>query len=108
MITITENAKNRIHQLREKENYDSTYFVRVSVESGGCSGLSYNLKFDNEDREGDQYFEDKGIKICLDIKSFLYLSGTELDYTEGLSGKGFEFQNPNASRTCACGDSFAV
>src|SRR5690625_1337952 len=108
MITITENAKNRIHHLMEKENYDSSYFVRVSVESGGCSGLSYNLKFENEDSEGDQYFEDKVKKICLDIKSFLYLSGTELDYTEGLSGKGFEFQNPNASRTCACGDSFAV
>lgn len=109
MITITENAKNRIEQIMAKENYNpADYFVRVSVDSGGCSGLTYNLEFDNTTHEKDQFFEDKGIKICLDIKSFLYLSGTELDYTDGLSGKGFDFRNPNASRTCACGDSFSV
>lgn len=109
MITITDSAKNRIEQIMDKENYNPTdYFVRVSVDSGGCSGLTYNLEFDNNMQENDQVFEDKGIKICLDIKSFLYLSGTELDYTDGLSGKGFDFRNPNASRTCACGDSFSV
>lgn len=70
------------------EQYDSNYFVRVAVESGGCSGLSYKLNFDNEEKKGDQFFEDKGVKICLDIKSFLYLAGTELDYSDGLDGKG--------------------
>lgn len=93
----------------QAENYDSSYFVRVGVESGGCSGLSYKLKFDSEVQKGDQMFEvAEGIRICLDIKSFLYLAGTELDYSTGLTGKGFEFHNPNASRTCACGESFAV
>jgi len=92
----------------QQENYGSSHFIRVAVESGGCSGLTYKLTFDNEIKQGDQLFEDKGIKICLDIKSFLYLAGTELDYSDGLNGKGFEFHNPNASRTCACGESFAV
>jgi iron-sulfur cluster assembly protein len=108
MVTITEKAKNRILEIMNQEQYGSDYFVRVAVESGGCSGLSYKLNFDNENQKGDQVFEDKGIKICLDIKSFLYLAGTELDYSDGLNGKGFEFHNPNASRTCACGESFSV
>ena len=108
MVTITEKAKQRILTILAEEKYDDTYFIRVAVESGGCSGLSYRLNFDNEEKKGDQLFEDKGIKICLDIKSYLYLAGTELDYSDGLNGKGFEFHNPNASRTCACGESFAV
>ena len=108
MVTVTEKAKQRILDILTKENYDSTYFIRVAVESGGCSGLSYRLNFDNEERKGDQIFEDNGIRICLDIKSYLYLAGTELDYSDGLNGKGFEFHNPNASRTCACGESVAV
>lgn len=108
MVTITEKAKNQVLDVMRSENYDSTYFVRVAVESGGCSGLSYKLSFDNEEKKGDQIFEADGIKICLDIKSYLYLAGTELDYSDGLNGKGFEFNNPNASRTCACGESFAV
>lgn len=108
MVTITEKAKQRILDIMAKENYDDAYFIRVAVESGGCSGLSYRLDFDNEEKKGDQVFEDKGVKICLDIKSYLYLAGTELDYSDGLNGKGFEFHNPNASRTCACGESFAV
>jgi len=78
------------------------------VEGGGCSGLSYKLEFDNVLKEGDQVFEDKGIKIAVDRKSFLYLVGTELQYTGGLNGKGFVFNNPNASRTCGCGESFSV
>ncbi len=108
MITITDKAKERIDTIMKDENYDGSYFVRVSVESGGCSGLSYKLNFDNEEKKGDQFFEDRGIRICLDIKSYLYLAGTELDYSDGLTGKGFEFHNPNASRTCACGESFSV
>ncbi|WP_257656415.1 HesB/IscA family protein [Parapedobacter lycopersici] len=108
MVTVTEKAKARILDIMRNENYDDSYFVRVAVESGGCSGLSYKLHFDNEEKKGDQVFEDNGISICLDIKSYLYLAGTELDYSDGLTGKGFEFHNPNASRTCACGESFAV
>lgn len=108
MITVTEKAKDRIVDILKSENYDTSYFVRVAVESGGCSGLTYNLSFDNQEQENDQVFEDKGIKLVLNIKSFLYLSGTELDYSDGLTGKGFVFNNPNASRSCACGESFAV
>lgn len=108
MVTITDKAKAQIDKIMLSENYDSTYFVRVAVESGGCSGLSYKLTFDNEEKASDQFAEDKGIRICLDIKSYLYLAGTELDYSDGLTGKGFEFHNPNASRTCACGESFSV
>ncbi len=108
LVTITDKAKQRIEQIMQQENYDHNYFVRVAVESGGCSGLSYKLTFDNEEKKGDQFCEDKGIRVCLDIKSYLYLAGTELDYSDGLNGKGFEFHNPNASRTCACGESFSV
>lgn len=83
-------------------------FVRVGVESGGCSGLSYKLIFDQEKKEGDKIFEDKGVKIVVDKKSFLYLVGTTLEYSGGLNGKGFIFNNPNAQRTCGCGESFSL
>ena len=89
-------------------NRPADSFIRVGVEGGGCSGLSYKLEFDNQMREGDQMFEDKGVKVVVDRKSFLYLVGTELEYTGGLNGKGFVFNNPNASRTCGCGESFSV
>ncbi|MNK48571.1 Iron-sulfur cluster insertion protein ErpA [compost metagenome] len=108
MITITDKAKDKIDHLMQDSAMGSDYFLRVSVKGGGCSGLSYNLDFDNEEQKGDQFFEDKGIKIALDMKSFLYLAGTELDFTDGLNGKGFNFVNPNASRTCGCGESFSV
>lgn len=108
MITITEKAKSKIDQLMEESQMDTTYFLRVSVKGGGCSGLSYNLDFDDEEKTGDQFFEDKGIRIALDMKSFLYLAGTELDFSDGLNGKGFNFNNPNASRSCGCGESFSV
>ena len=108
MITISDKAKTKIVEVMKTENYDSGYFVRVSVESGGCSRLSYALNFDNESQKDDQEFEDKGIKLVLNIKSFLYLAGTELDFSDGLTVKGFVFNNPNASRSCACGESFAV
>lgn len=108
MITITDKAKSKIDDLMHDSQLGADYFLRVSVKGGGCSGLSYNLDFDNEEKTGDQFFEDKGIRIALDMKSFLYLAGTELDFTDGLNGKGFNFVNPNASRTCGCGESFSV
>lgn len=108
MVTITDKAKEKVLSLMQEAGLDASYFLRVSVKGGGCSGLSYNLDFDNEEKTGDQFFEDNGIKITLDMKSFLYLAGTELDFTDGLNGKGFNFNNPNASRTCGCGESFSV
>ncbi len=92
----------------EKEGQSTDSFVRVGVKGGGCSGLAYEMKFDQEMRENDQVFEDKGVKLVVEMKSLLYLYGTELDYSGGLNGKGLFFNNPNASRTCACGESFAV
>jgi iron-sulfur cluster assembly protein len=83
-------------------------FIRVGVEGGGCSGLTYQLTFDTELKDSDKVFENNGVKVVVDKKSFLYLVGTELDYSGGLNGKGFVFNNPNASRTCGCGESFSV
>lgn len=108
MITVTEKAKAKAIELMAKENKPGTAFIRVGVEGGGCSGLSYKLEFDTEPKPDDKMFEDKGVKIVCDKKSFLYLVGTELDFSDGLNGKGFQFHNPNASRTCGCGESFAV
>lgn len=108
MITITDKAKSKIDHLMQESQMAADYFLRVSVKGGGCSGLSYNLDFDNEEKKDDQFFEDKGLRIALDMKSFLYLAGTELDFTDGLNGKGFAFNNPNATRSCGCGESFAV
>jgi iron-sulfur cluster assembly protein len=108
MLTVTERAKNKAVELMNKEAKPGESFIRVGVEGGGCSGLTYKLEFDNQVQESDKVFEDKGIKIVCDKKSFLYLIGTQLDFTDGLNGKGFEFHNPNASRTCGCGESFSV
>lgn len=108
MITVSENAKSHALELMKADHKPEGTFIRVGVEGGGCSGLSYKLEFDNVLKDGDQQFEDKGIKIVVDKKSFLYLIGTELDFSGGLNGKGFVFNNPNAQRTCGCGESFAV
>lgn len=108
MLFVADSAKEKIDELRSNEELGSDYFVRVSVTSGGCSGLSYTMDFDNEDKENDQVFEDKGVKIVTDLRSFLYLCNTTLEFSGGLDGKGFYFNNPNASRTCGCGESFAV
>jgi iron-sulfur cluster assembly protein len=108
MITVTERAKSKALSIMQSENRTADAFIRVGVEGGGCSGLSYKLEFDNQLRPDDKVFEDKGMKIVCDKKSFLYLIGTELDFSDGLNGKGFQFHNPNASRTCGCGESFAV
>jgi iron-sulfur cluster assembly protein len=108
MITVTEKAKERIIELRKQEGREPNNNIRVSVKGGGCSGLMYDLNFDDQIKPVDQIFEDKGIKILVDKKSLLYLLGTTLDFSDGLNGKGFQFVNPNASRTCGCGESFAV
>ncbi|RYD95566.1 MAG: iron-sulfur cluster assembly accessory protein [Sphingobacteriales bacterium] len=108
MIYITDKAVERVLQIQKDESLEQNFFVRVSVVGGGCSGLSYKLDFDNQPQQGDQVFVDKGITMVTDIKSFLYLCDTTLDYSDGLDGKGFHFVNPNAARTCACGESFSV
>src|SRR5438477_11917911 len=97
-VFISDKAKAKVQQLMEDAGIanDHSYFLRVSVVGGGCSGLSYKLDFDNEQKPMDQVFEDKGVKIVTDLKSFLYLVNTELDFSDGLTGKGFYFQNPNA------------
>ena len=109
-IYISDKAKQQVTHLMTEAGLanDSSYFLRVSVVGGGCSGLSYKMDFDNEIKPADQVFEDKGIKIVTDLKSFLYLVNTELNFSDGLNGKGFYFNNPNASRSCGCGESFAV
>ena len=108
MITVTERAKDKALILMQEEHKPEGSFIRVGVEGGGCSGLTYKLEFDNQMRPDDKIFEDKGMKIVCDKKSFLYLIGTELDFSDGLNGKGCQFKNPNASRTCGCGESFSV
>jgi iron-sulfur cluster assembly protein len=107
MINISNSAKDRLLYLIDKDS-EKKQFVRVGVESGGCSGLSYKLDFDNNKNEEDEMNEDNGIKLLVNKKSFLYLVGTTLEFSDGLNGKGFVFNNPNASRTCGCGESFSL
>ena len=109
-IYVSDKAKERVVQLLKEAGNgdDSSYFLRVSVVGGGCSGLSYKMDFDNQLKPNDQVFENNGVRVITDLKSFLYLVNTTLDFSDGLNGKGFFFSNPNASRTCACGESFAV
>ncbi len=107
MVTVTENAKNQAIRLMSEEGKDG-FFIRVGVEGGGCSGLRYQLTFDNELKEDDKVFEDNNMKVVVDKKSYLYLIGTTLDFSGGLNGKGFIFSNPNAERTCGCGESFSL
>lgn len=108
MIFVADSAKNKISELMSSSDLNESHFVRVSVTSGGCSGLSYKLDFDDTSLPDDQVFEDNGVKVVTDLKSFLYLCNTTLEFSGGLNGKGFAFNNPNASRTCGCGESFAV
>jgi iron-sulfur cluster assembly protein len=107
MINVTDNAKNQAIKLMQEEDKDG-FFIRVGVKGGGCSGLMYQLEMDNQDQPDDRYFEDNGIRVVVDKKSYLYLIGTTLDFSGGLNGKGFVFKNPNADRTCGCGESFSV
>lgn len=109
MIKVSEKAKNKAIELMKEDGFNpDSDFIRVGVKSGGCSGLSYDLKFDKEQLDEDKVFEDNGVKLIVDKKSFLYLIGTTLDYSGGLNGAGFVFNNPNANRTCGCGESFSL
>ena len=108
MIKVTDKAAKKLKELRDSESYSNDYNIRVKVKGGGCSGLLYDLNFDNTLTEEDQSFEDNGTIIIVDKKSLFYVLGTELDFSDGLNGKGFQFKNPNATRTCGCGESFAV
>lgn len=108
MIKVSDTARDHVNELRQNGDYDDNYGLRVSVKGGGCSGLMYHLDFDNAEQPGDQVIEHNGIRIYVPMKSLLYLIGTELNYSGGLQGQGFHFANPNASRTCACGESFSV
>ncbi len=108
MIKITNIAKEKLFSLINESGLASDVFVRVGVESGGCSGLSYKLDFDKNRASTDKLIEDNGVKILVDKKSYLYLVGTTLNYSGGLNGKGFVFENPNANRTCGCGESFSL
>ena len=109
MIKVAESAKEKVSNLMKDEGFNPLKdYIRVGVKSGGCSGLSYELKFDNSLQPEDKLFEDNQIKILVDKKSLLYLIGTTLEYSGGLNGKGFVFNNPNAKRTCGCGESFSL
>ena len=108
MITITNIAKEKLSSLIKESGLSLGAFVRVGVESGGCSGLSYKLDFDENKKDEDKLIENNGVKVLVDKKSYLYLAGTTLNYSGGLNGKGFIFENPNANRTCGCGESFSL
>lgn len=108
MLFVADSAKSKIQELRDKEQIGEEFFIRVSITSGGCSGLTYKMDFDNEAKPNDQVFVDNGVKVVTDLKSFLYLFNSTLEFSGGLEGKGFFFNNPNAARTCGCGESFAV
>ena len=109
MIKVSETAKKKVSVLMQEEGFDPVNdYVRVGVKSGGCSGLSYDLNFDKKQLDEDRLFEDNNVKIVVDKKSLLYLLGTTLEYSGGLNGKGFVFNNPNANRTCGCGESFSL
>ena len=109
MIKVSDQAKYKAAQLMTEEGFNpETDYIRVGVKSGGCSGLSYELTFDKQIAENDKVFEDNHVKIAVEKKSFLYLAGTILEFSGGLNGKGFVFNNPNANRTCGCGESFSL
>lgn len=107
-ITVTDKAAKEVASIRTENSIPENYLLRIGVKGGGCSGLSYSLGFDGDVRENDEILEINGVKLVIDAKSLFYLGGTELDYSDGLSGRGFVFNNPNAVRTCGCGSSFGV
>jgi iron-sulfur cluster assembly protein len=107
-IKISEKAAHQIKTIMGENQVPENYGLRVGVKGGGCSGLTYSLGFDGEKREGDTIIEEKGVRLFIDGKSLFYLMGTELDFSDGLNGKGFLFNNPNAKKTCGCGESFSV
>jgi len=107
-IKITEKAAVEVKNIMNENSIPDGYGLRVGVKGGGCSGLTYTLGFDAEAKDGDTVIEQNGVKLYVDGKSLFYLSGTELDFTSGLNGRGFVFNNPNATKTCGCGESFGV
>ena len=108
MINLTKKAKNKINNLLDLQEDKNNKFLRVAVKSGGCSGLSYDLSFDNEIKDRDKEFLENGVKIVTDVSSLMYIMDMTLDFSDGINGKGFQFNNPNATRTCGCGESFAL
>jgi iron-sulfur cluster assembly protein len=107
-LGLTERAIVEVRKIMEQNTIPESYGLRVGVKGGGCSGLSYTLGFDADQREGDKVLEHQGIRMFVDPKSLFYLMGCEIDFTDGLNGRGFVFNNPNAQKTCGCGSSFGV
>lgn len=107
-IVVTDKAKKEIKRIKETNNIPENYGLRVGVKGGGCSGMTYTLNFDENTKTGDTVIESADVKLYIDGKSLFYLMGTELDFSDGLNGKGFIFNNPNATKTCGCGESFGV
>lgn len=107
-IRLTERAIREVKSIRAQNNIGDEFQLRIGVKGGGCSGLSYSLGFDADVRDNDVHFEFDGVNLIIDGKSLFYLSGTELDYSDGLMGRGFVFNNPKATKTCGCGSSFGV
>ncbi|MBK7629920.1 MAG: iron-sulfur cluster insertion protein ErpA [Ignavibacteriales bacterium] len=107
-ISITDKAVKEIKRIMDENKITQEFGLRIGVKGGGCSGLTYTLGFDPENREGDSIIEQDGVKLFVDGKSLFYLSGTQLDFSDGLNGKGFIFNNPNATKSCGCGESFGV
>ncbi|MEM9836258.1 MAG: iron-sulfur cluster assembly accessory protein [Bacteroidota bacterium] len=108
MLFVADSAKRKLDEIRSAKDMTEDYFLRVTITSGGCSGLTYQLDFDNELKDRDQVFDDNSTKVVCDLKSFLYLCNSTLEFSDDLDGKGFFFNNPNAARECGCGESFAI
>lgn len=108
MISVSEKAVEHIKQIMKEGDVPADHGLRIGVKGGGCSGLSYVLKFDSETQDGDEIIEVGGVRLLVDPKSLVFLAGTTLDFSDGLNGKGFTFNNPNATKTCGCGESFSA
>jgi iron-sulfur cluster assembly protein len=108
VISVTDRAAKEVSRIIDEQKLPDATVLRVGVKGGGCSGFSYTLGFDDNVSEVDQIFEINGVKVAVDPKSFLYLNGTQIDFEESLMGRGFKFGNPNAAKSCGCGDSFSV
>ena len=108
MLAVTEKAAREIKTIMKDQNIPESFGIRVGIVGGGCAGLNYSLQFEPEPNEGEKVFESNCVKLFCDIKSYLYLQGTSLDFSDGLNSRGFVFNNPNAHNTCGCGSSFSV
>ena len=108
VITLTETASDKVRALMERDGRDETFGLRLKVVGGGCSGLQYQLMFDNQAGDWDQESQQNGVRVMVDSKSAVYLAGTTVDFVDDLNGSGFQIQNPNATNTCGCGQSFGA